>query len=175
MRLFALPGSTRRALRAALQTPIFDRDVQGLQTEASDVLELIDRLFAPGTAFATHFPGGVHFDRAEPDPTRPYVIVDLLSELPILTTEDAYAEATSVQFTIVCDSIPDGRRLRKILTRHATEGLDHLANAALGFGDYALTALRTGGTMTLDPVPNPDGGEAILSTVDYLFLLSRET
>jgi len=145
----------------------------GTSGTSLDLLQWIDSRFDDPT-FATAFPGGVHFQRQEPgNATRPYVIVDLLSESPVWNMDDTYGETVQVQFTIVCDSIPEARQLRDVITRHATAGLDSVADADLGAGDRITSAMRTGGVTTFDTKPNPDAGEAVLATVDYVFSIYR--
>lgn len=141
--------------------------------EALDILQWLDAHLNDSADLANAFPGGFHLRRGEPDIERPYLICDVISEVPAWTTELLYSEAITIQFTIISDSIPESRRLRTLLTRHPTVGLDRVEQSPLGPEDAVVTALRTGGTMTIDPEPSPQGGEIATCTIDYLFLVSR--
>ena len=143
--------------------------------EVLDVLEWLDGHLHGSEGFTAAFPGGFHLDRSRPDPERPYLIVDVLSEVPAFTTEDLHSEAVSVQLMIVADDLPTVRRLRTLLARHATDGLDRIDQASLGDADAVVTAIRTGGTVGLDLQRNPDGGDCVTCTLDYVFLLSRDS
>lgn len=138
-----------------------------------DLLPFLSRALHARPVLVAGFPGGFHFHRAPARPQRPYLIVDLLSEAPAFSTEPLASENVAVQFTIVADEVSTARQLRHTLTRDPAEGLDFLADEPLGSDDLVVTATRTGGATTIDPDPNPDAGEAVLATVDYLFLCSR--
>jgi hypothetical protein len=144
-------------------------------SRVDDILQFLDRHLAAHAATADGFPGGHHFRRTEYRPTRPYLLVDVLSEVPSFSTEgDLHGESVAVQFTIVADTVAQARTLRRTLTRDADAGLDRIAQAALGDnGDRVVAAIRTGGSATIDPEPSPTGGEAVLATVDYTFITSR--
>lgn len=139
--------------------------------DALDILQYIDGLFNQTTALGAMFPGGIHFTRDEsvPRSVRPFIAADILSETANRTSEPATFDDVRVQFTIVADSVGQARRLRKALARHLEEGLDNVADVDLGGGSTLISAQRAGGPSSLDPLPDPDGGDAVLCTVDYIF------
>lgn len=143
--------------------------------ESLDILQFIEARFQGSAALLAAFPGDLHAGRADPGTVRPFVTVNVPSETPAFSTEGDYSEATLVQFSIFADSLPEARRLRKLLTAHDPDGFDRVEDAPLGDRDELIAATRAGGALVLDPDPGPEGGELWMCTVDYLFLIYRES
>jgi hypothetical protein len=155
-------------------TTVVDLFPPDVTAEMVDVLQYVDAHFRGSSTLEEAFPGGIHFSRNHPNPQRPYLLVDVISEVPDFTTEELYAEVVGLQFTIVADNLPSARLLRTLLSRDTTAGLDRISGEPLGDSGTIVTVIRTGGVVTLDPDPGPTGGPVVLSTLDYVFLLSRD-
>lgn len=145
---------------------------------ADSIYEVIAARYAGSAALRAAIPGGLVPGRARTDADAGGVrgAFTLLSNAPSWTTEDDfYHESGRVQFSVFAPTAGEAEAAARALCSLDPDGFDRLADVDLDGGGTVVHAVRASGPAgpTLDESEGPGGARVWMSTVDYLFHVSR--
>lgn len=139
------------------------------------IYQVIAARFFGSTVLRAAIPGGLWPGRAREDTTGVYGTYITLSATPGWATEyTLYTEPTRVQITLFGPSAASVDTAIRTLCSTQPDGFDRLRNFSLASGTV-IQATRISGPIgpMLDESPGIGGARVWMSTVDYLFHVSR--